>query len=460
MKKLPVITFFIFHFFFGRLSFSGGGTLSAQIISTVAGNGILGYGGDGGPATAAELNSTFGIFTSVSGNLYIADNQNHRAREVISGIINTFAGTGVSGLSGNGGQATAANLANPADVIMDTAGNIYVVDFGNNDVREVHTGGLISTFAGNGVSGFSGDGGQARNAELSNCCGLAIDLKGNIYISDRGNNRIRAIDTAGIITTYAGNGFGGYAGDGGPATAAELAGSNGIFMDAPGNLYIADYQNNRVRKVNTDSIITTIAGTGTAGFSGDGGLATAADLDAPMGVAVDAAGNVYVADHYNSRIREIMANDSNIYTFAGNGVASFSGDGGPATAAEISAPTGVCLDNSGNLYISDEGNSRVREVTSTITNVNNISVANNVLVYPNPNNGQFTIQLPVVSSQCAVEIYNILGEQVYSNSYKPSANSYKQVTIDLSSQPNGIYLYRVMAENGYLIGEGKVVLMK
>jgi trimeric autotransporter adhesin len=468
MKKLLVISFFTLHFsLFTNLC-------KAQIISTVAGNGILGYGGDGGPATAAELNSSFGIFTSVAGNLYIADNQNHRARLVDgSGNINTFAGTGVSGLSGNGGPATAADLGNPADVIMDTAGNIYVVDFGNNDVREVHTAGLISTFAGNGAGGFSGDGGAARTAELSNCCGLAIDLQGNIYISDRGNNRVRRVDTAGIITTYAGNGSGGYAGDGGLALAAELNGSNGIFMDAGNNLYIADYLNNRVRKVAPDSIITTIAGNGIAAYSGDGGLATAAETYEPMGVAADAAGNVYIADHGESRIREIMASDTMIYTVAGNGVNGFSGDGGPATAAEIFAPSGVCLDNSGNIYITDQGNSRVRKVTGAVTNINTISVRNNVAVYPNPSNGQFTLQinnsqLTIDNENTQIQIYNILGEQVYSTKVSlwetlliVHPGSYRDTwSIDLSSQPNGIYIYRVIAENGEMMGEGKLVIQK
>jgi putative salt-induced outer membrane protein YdiY len=259
-------------------------------------------------------------------------------------IIETYAGNGYAGYSGNGGQATVAEINLPSGVAVDNALNLYISDNGNDRVRIVNTSGIISTFAGNGASGYFGDGGQATAAELNGIHGMAVDASGNIYVADGSNNRIREINASGIISTFAGNGIASFSGDGGQATAAELKTPTEITFDATGNAYIADDANNRIRKVNTSGVISTFAGNGVAGFSGDAGQATAAELHSPVDVYVDAAsGNTFIVDNSNNRIRKVTSGGV-ISTFAGNGTVSYSGDGGQATAAELNSPSGVRVD--------------------------------------------------------------------------------------------------------------------
>jgi sugar lactone lactonase YvrE len=323
----------------------------------------LGFSGDGGPATAARLNKPSGVAVDLAGNLYIADTNNHRIRKVApGGTISTYAGTGRVGFAGDGGPATAAQLNEPVGVAVDPAGNLYIAERENHRIRKVTPGGVISTYAGTGTQGFSGDGGPATAAQLLGPGGVALDPAGNFYIADRNNDRIRRVTPGGTIATYAGSGSLGFAGDGGPATAARLNMSlGGVALDSSGNLYIADSLNERIRKVTPGGTISTYAGTGTEGFSGDGGPATAAHLDRPDGVAVDSAGNLYIADSGNSRIRKVTPGGT-ISTYVGNGGygEGFLGDGGPATAAHI-RPRGVALDSAGNLYITDFA--RIRKVT-------------------------------------------------------------------------------------------------
>lgn len=276
------------------------------IITTVAGNGQHDFGGDGGRATAAALDWPASVTTDSAGNLYIADQHNNRIRRVDrDGMITTFAGNGQHSFGGNGGRATAAALDYPSGLALDAAGNLYIADQHNSQVRVVRSGGIIEAFAGAGAASFGGDGGPASRAALDWPTGLAVDAQGTVYITDQFNGRIRRVDRNGTITTYAGDGRSTFAGDGGPAGRASLNHPADIALDAAGNLYIADQKNHRIRRVSPDGIITTVAGTGTAGFSGDGGPAAQAALSRPSGVAVDAQGNLYIADHDNHRVRKV-----------------------------------------------------------------------------------------------------------------------------------------------------------
>jgi sugar lactone lactonase YvrE len=333
------------------------------IISTVAGNGTRGFSGDGGPATSASLAGPDGVAVDNAGNLYIADLANYRIRRVSpAGMISTVAGNGAKGFSGDGGPATSASLAGPEGVAVDAAGNLYIADPSNYCVRKVSPSGIITAVAGNGVSGFSGDGGPATSAALAYPMGVAVDAAGDLYIADASNNRVRQVSPSGTISTVAGNGAYKFAGDGGPATSASLYFPSAVAVDTAGSLLIADHANNRIRKVSPPGTITTVAGNGAVGFSGDGGPATSASLSYPAGMAVDASGNLYIADAGNNRIRRVSP-DGIISTVAGNGVAGFSGDGGPATGASLNSPMGVAVDSAGSLYLADYMNNRVRKVS-------------------------------------------------------------------------------------------------
>ncbi|MGD0446232.1 MAG: chitobiase/beta-hexosaminidase C-terminal domain-containing protein [Edaphobacter sp.] len=339
------------------------GTTSGGIISTVAGDGTLGFSGDGGAATSAELSNPGGFVLDSSGNLYIADSLNNVVRKVTAaGIISTVAGDGTKGYTGDGGAATSAELNLPNGVAVDSSGNLYIADSLNNVVRKVTTAGIISTVAGDGTQGYTGDGGAATNAELHLPNSITMDSSGNLYIADSLNNVVRKVTAAGIISTVAGNGTQGYTGDGEAATSAELNLPYSVTMDSSGNLYIADTGNDRIRKVTAAGIISTIAGAGAQGYTGDGGAATSAALNQPNGVAVDSSGNLYIADTGNNVVRKVTAAGI-ISTVAGNGVGAFSGDGGAPTGAELNQPWDVSVDSSGNLYISDSANHRIRKVT-------------------------------------------------------------------------------------------------
>ena len=333
-----------------------------NIISTVAGNGARTYAGDGGAAINASLYYPGGVALDASGNLCIADTSNQRIRKVdTNGNITTVAG---GGSGGDGGTATNASLQSPYGIAFDAAGNLYIADSSYNRIRKVGTNGIITTVAGNGRATYAGDGGLATNASLNGPRGVALDAAGGLYIADYANNRIRKVDTNGIIRTVAGSGggvYGGYSGDGGPATYALLGNPFGLAVDFAGNLYIGDFLNDRIRKVDTNGIITTVAGNGGMGFAGDGGTATNAELYAPRGVALDACGDLYIADCNNCRIRKMDANGF-ISTVAGTGAFTYSGDGGTPTNASLYEPYGVALDALGNLYIADTYNERIRKV--------------------------------------------------------------------------------------------------
>ncbi|MCB4792410.1 MAG: carboxypeptidase regulatory-like domain-containing protein [Elusimicrobia bacterium] len=339
---------------------SASSVFGQDVITTFAGTGTYGYSGDGGLAASARLYNPKGVAVdNNSGVVYICDSNNHRIRKVnASGIISTFAGTGTAGFSGDGSLATSAELDTPYGVAVDTSGNVYISDQGNNRIRKVNTSSTIATFAGGGTGGL-GDGGPATSAQLNSPYGVAVDSSGNVYISDQGNNRIRKVNTSGTIATFAGGGTGGL-GDGGPAVLAQLNNPYGVTVDTQGSVYISDYTNNLIRKVNASGTIATFAGGGVGGL-GDGGPATSARLTNPSGIAVDDLGNVYISSFIDFRIRKVDTSGI-ISTFAGTGIAGDSGDGGKATLAQISNSYGVAVDTSGHVYISDYNSHRIRKV--------------------------------------------------------------------------------------------------
>ncbi len=359
-------------------------------IQTVAGTGIPGYSGDGGAANSAQIDLPQGLFVDASGNIFIADTDNNRIRVVNTGTtpitvativippgdIQSVAGNGTAGYTGDGGAATSAELNIPNGVFVDSAEDIYIADTDNSVIREVTaSSGVIATVAGDGTAGYSGDGRAATSAELDSPSNIFVDSAGDIFIADTDNFVIReVVESTGVIQTNIGNNTLAYSGDGGIAVNAELNAPGGVFVDGAGNIFIADSSSNVVREVLAAAgDIQTVAGNGTAGYSGDGGAATSAELDSPEGVFVDSSGNIFIADTNNSVIREVVASSGNIITVAGNGTAGYTGDGGAATSAELSSPFGVFADSAGNIFIADTSNSVIREVTSSTGVINTVA---------------------------------------------------------------------------------------
>jgi hypothetical protein len=338
--------------------------------------GTAGYSGDGGPAGAAKLNAPSGVSEDLSGNTYWGDTGNNVVRKVTSsstGIISTMAGDGTYGYSGDGGPAKKAQLALPSGTAVDKNGALYIADTANNVIRKVNSAGIISTFAGNsmcdmnnaGINTQVGDGGPATSAELCSPTGVAVDNNLNVYIADTGDNRIRKVTPAGTISTIAGNGQYGSGGDGGPAIHASLFLPTSVALDAINDVFIADTANNKVRVVNTSGTIHTFAGTGASGFGGDGGPATSARLSGPSGIGIDGSGKVYISDTGNNRLRKVVAaNGVNVIsTYAGTGAAGNSGDGGSALSASLNSPTGNVASDNVHVYFADTGNNRGRGCT-------------------------------------------------------------------------------------------------
>jgi hypothetical protein len=341
---------------------------SAQIITTFAGTGSTVFSGEGVPATSAGLPGASGIAFDKQGNCYLADVVNsYRIRKVTAnGIISTISGIGVAGYSGDGGPATAARLGGPGGIDLDTAGNVYFSDGPNNRVRKIDKStGIISTIAGTGAGTYGGDGGAATLADLYNPQDVRCDTLGNIYIGAFYDNRIRKVDASGNINTIAGGGAGGL-GDGGPATAAQLVAPWGVEIDDTGNVYLAQTAGtstitNRIRKINTAGIITTIAGNGAWAYTGDGVPATSASMGARF-ITFDASGQLFISDYSNNRVYKVD-HSGILHLVAGNGSSASAGDGGPATAASLWGPGPIAFDPCGNLYISDLGGRRIRKIT-------------------------------------------------------------------------------------------------
>jgi len=367
----------------GTAYLSGTGTAGLGVLVTgnilpVAGDGV--YEGpvlDGFAATSASLNHPSSVTLDGAGNMYIADRYHNRIRKVIAstGIISTLAGNGNGAYAGDGLASTnaAVSVNTPWGVALDGAGNVYIADTGNNVVRRIAAAtGIITTVAGTGSPGSSGDTGPATSATLNQPQGVSVDLSGNLYIADTFNHRIRKVNAVtGVITTVAGTGFtnpmtgtGGYTGDGGQATSAELNFPFAVAFDTAGNMYIPDSANNVVRMVNSSNIISTFAGTGAGGDTGDGGPATAATLFSPSGVIADAAGNVYIADTQNASIRKVSSATGFIFTIAQNNTGEYVYNGGGPYAVSIYGPIGLYLDGSGDLFFADSLNMRIREIQS------------------------------------------------------------------------------------------------
>lgn len=420
---------------------SFGNNTVSQTIETFAGNGSTGYSDGGGVCTNAEFNHPWGITFDASGNLYIADHVNSAIRRVnASNAICTYAGTTSFGYSGDNGPATAATMLRPSGLAVSSAGDLFLADGWDNRIRKVGADGVITTFGGTGIAGYAGDGGQATAAMFDHPTGLALDVAGNLYVADSGNHVVRKITPAGIVSTYAGNGHEGYSGDGGPATAAQLFEPRGVAMDATGNLYITDIAN-MVRKVTPAGIITTFAGTGMGGYSGDDGPATAAQLLTPNSVAFDKVGNVYISDENNHAIRKVNSAGI-ITTIAGTGTAGYSGNGGPASYANFYRPMGIAFDTSGNLYIADYINSVIRRIgmQSVIAAVPGQKENVAITMYPVPVRDYLNVEVNTAQTGLRAEIQDVTGRLLCSIPFKMKAR------IDLSAYAQGTYIVSCYAD--------------
>jgi sugar lactone lactonase YvrE len=347
--------------------------VSAQNIANVVGTGAAGSNGDGAAAKSANILGANGLAFDRSGNLYIADSLNHKVRKVgLDGVITTFAGTGVAGFSGDGSAANKAALNYPVMLAFARDGALLIADYANHRIRRVAPDGVIATIAGNGSEGFAGDGGAATAAQLNNPIGVAVGADDSIYIGDAQNHRVRKVSATGVISTIAGTGTAGFSGDGAAAAAAQFNFPGALVVDAADNLYVADYANNRVRKVAPNGIVSTFAGTGTGGLAGDNGAATAAQLLGPFALSLGTNGSLLIADQVNNRIRRVASNGT-ITTVAGGGTSFL--EGAKATDFILISPSGVASDAAGQVWISDRGTYRIRKITSPLKSLTEFRLA-------------------------------------------------------------------------------------
>ena len=427
-------------------------------IITIAGNGTEGYGGDNGPATAAEFDHA-GTLALYDGSLYTADAFNNRVRKIdlTTGITTTVAGNGTGGYNGDNIPATDAELLIPDAECIDTLGNIYIGDALNYRLRRVAKNtGLITTVAGTGVVGNTGDGGPATDAKIGTIAGLSIDQYGNLYMTDVLNNVVRKITPSGIISTIAGNGTSGYSGDNGPAIDAELQVPGKAVADKFGNIIISDNRNHAVRKIDgSTGIIRTIAGNGVAGYVGDGGPASSSQMRYPFGVFIDKDNNIFIVESGNGVVRKIDGATGLINTVVGCGILGFAGDGGPATAAQM-RPDDICIDSFGTMYITDYQNNRIRKVYNPQLAMPNLSNAiGEVKIYPNPAKEELSVKYILLNKEDAeMQIVDVMGRVVISKQLP--FEKQKETTIDISQLPPGVYAYKVVQGN-LLLTFGKVV---
>ena len=414
-----------------------------QIITTIAGNGVQSCFDIMQPATDAGLGGPFSLTIDDNGNLYVANIWCYQIYKInTSGIISLVAGHGPLSYSGDGGPATLAGLNQPTGVAVDHKGNIYIADNLNFRVRKVDTTGIISTFAGTGVSGYNGDTIAATNAKLSEPQNVMVDKEGNIIIADAG--RIRKVDSNGIITTIARTDFAfwGLCMD----TSGSIYATSMIFVGSP-----ATPRNCYVYKVNTDGTCKIIAGKDTAGYSGDGGPATAAMLNVPFNISSDKKGNLFIADYGNNLIRRIDEAGI-ITTFAGDGSFGYAGDGGPASICSFTYPAGVAVDSIGNLYIADDGNNRIRYINTKATGLPQSKLQSDFNIYPNPSTGKCSIMVSSSKLESLhITISSMAGQVVYTKTISTNlASEFKIVT-------PGVYL--VTASNTELFDCKKIVVL-
>ena len=436
MKTLLVIILFT----------CAGKSILAQVklITTIAGNDTAGFCCDGEISTKAKLNNPNKICLDKLGNLYIADPGNNRIRKIAlsTGIISTVAGNGLYGYSGDNILATNSSLWIPDGVTIDTFGNIYIADGENHRIRKVTVAtGIITTIVGAGIAGYSGDGGLASSAKISGPTGLSIDRNGNLYFADIDFNIIRKVTPDGIITTVAGNGHIGYSGDGGPATLAQMNTPDIAKVDNFGNIILVDSHNNILRKIIVATgVIITIAGNGLAAYTGDGGPATNAKLNDPFGLFIDKQNNIFFAEYGNGTIRRIDGNTGIISTVAGNGTPGFSGDGGPATNAQL-IPEDLTIDDNGIMYVADYENNRIRIVYSDKLSISSIIRQSEAIkISPNPAQDELTIENAIGRFFC---IYNMIGREVYRGKIVTDKE-----TLPIKGFPVGLYLAEFTDEKG------------
>ncbi|WP_161499176.1 NHL domain-containing protein [Flavipsychrobacter stenotrophus] len=435
----------IFSLFFFTLSIcSFSAEAQYRKITTIAGTGgIGGYGGDGFVATAGVLNGPHNVAVSNKGEVYIVDFYNFRVRKIkTNGSIVTFAGNGITGYTGDNTAATNARM-NPKGVAVDFHGNVYISDPVHSVIRKVNTLNIITTYVGTGIYGYTPTNTNAKTTRIGAPWGLACDKMGNLYFADAGNHVVCMVDTFGVITTLAGDGTAGFLGDGFGALTARLDSPYAVAVDRTGNVFVADHNNSTIRMIDVAGNINKVAGTiGSFGNAGDLGLAINAQLNYPTGVAVDTAGNVYISDSHNNVIRMVDASGV-ISTIVANGFPGFGGDLGDAIGANLWAPYGICVDSIGAIFIADANNQRVRRVYNATVGVNNVDPNSGLNIYPNPFNNNITVA--GLHKNDVVCLYDLMGRPVM-----------PQVTVDaegvksfeIGDIAQGIYLLQVNNAKG------------